>query len=58
LPPRQARFTERYCRVTTYLEPAIQARMLALRQAGRIQSLTQLTNAALADYLRAHYPNG
>jgi len=58
LPPRQAKFTERYCRVTTYLEPAIQARMLALRETGRIQSLTQLTNAALKSYLNTHYPNG
>jgi len=47
-------FSQRYTRVTTYLENSLNEIVKALNRDGRISSVTALVNAALTEFLDKH----
>lgn len=56
-PRRRPTFDERYRRVTTYIEHDLNERLRRVAlESDEVRTITRLLNAALSEYLAAHFP--
>lgn len=53
---RNIPFSERYERITTYLEKLLFERVHELHRQGEFSKISHLMNAAIMEYLKQHYP--
>ncbi|MBJ6360913.1 hypothetical protein ACFOQM_06315 [Paenibacillus sp. GCM10012307] len=57
LPKKAPPFSERYRRMTTYLENPLFHRVHALHRQGEFPKIANLLNSAVREYLDRHYPS-